>query len=279
MNSISNIWKHPQTSISGVLIAVVSLASVLAEHGITLGTAGSGTTVTLLSALATAVLGLLSRDPVESTPLPPSTGIGAKLGTWGLIALLLQAALISGCSGADVAKDIVNWSPTLQSAVASVDSTASLLDPADAPIFMAATVGFDAAANILVQQARAYQLNPSAGALTQLQLAIVALQQQVNASLLEAARITNPNGQLHALNAINAVGTAVGTMLALVQGISSKSAVARMARQSPLKVATLRPWINETEAAEMLAAHYGESIASARIQIAHAQAAEIQAGF
>jgi len=91
MNSISNSWKHPQTSIAGVLIAVVSLSGVLAQHGITLGTAGSGTTVTLVSALATALLGLLSRDPAESTPLPPSTGISAKLGVWALIAMLLRA--------------------------------------------------------------------------------------------------------------------------------------------------------------------------------------------
>jgi hypothetical protein len=153
MNFISNIWKHPQTSVAGLLIAVVTLSGVLSQNGITLGTAGSGTAVTLVGALATAILGLLARDPAGESAL---SGTSTKLGAWALIALLLHASFLCGCSGVGVAQDIVNWTPTLQSAVATVDSTAALLDPADAPIFAAATVGFDAASNVLVAQARAY---------------------------------------------------------------------------------------------------------------------------
>jgi hypothetical protein len=44
-----------------------------------------------------------------------------------LIALLLPLPLM-GCSGTSVAQNIVNWTPALQSAVATVDSTATLLD-------------------------------------------------------------------------------------------------------------------------------------------------------
>jgi hypothetical protein len=276
MNFISNIWKHPQTSVAGLLIAVVTLSGVLSQNGITLGTAGRGTVVTLLSALATAILGLLARDPAGESAI---SGTSTKLGAWALITLLLNVSFLCGCSGVGVAQDIVNWTPALQSAVATVDSTAALLEPADAPIFAAATVGFDAASNVLVAQARAYLANPSADILAQLQGAVVTLQQQVNASLLQAAKISNPNSQQHALNVIDAVGTAVNAMLALVQSISSKAALTRMAAQSPVKLASVLPLIDAKLAAQTVAAHYGESAEWARVQVEQVEKAQVQAGF
>jgi hypothetical protein len=61
MNPISNIWTSPKTSIIGLLIAIVTIARVLSQQGITLGAAGNGTLITLVSGLATALLGLLAR--------------------------------------------------------------------------------------------------------------------------------------------------------------------------------------------------------------------------
>src|SRR5271157_6474534 len=266
MNPISNIWNHPKTSAAGVLIAVATIAGVLSQQGITLGNVGSGTVIALVSGLATALLGLLARDPVSSGV--SSGNPTAKLGAWALIALLLQIPFVSGCSGKTVAQDIVNWTPALQSAVSTLDSTAALLDPAAAPIFAAATSGFDAASNLLVAQAKAYLANPTAGVLAQLQAAVVAFQQQVNASLLQAAKITYPNSQQHVLNAINAVATVVTAMLALVSSISSKAQVARMASQSHLKLAAVRPYLDEGKAAAMVAGHYGEPVELARVQVA-----------
>ena len=63
MNFITNIWNHPKTSAAGLLIAVASIAGVLSQQGITLGKAGTGTVVSLVTALATALLGLLAKDP------------------------------------------------------------------------------------------------------------------------------------------------------------------------------------------------------------------------
>ena len=277
MNPISNIWNHPKTSAAGVLIAVVTIASVLSQQGITLGNAGNGSVVVLISGLATALLGLLARDPVSSGS--SSGNPTTKFGAWALIALLLQLPFVSGCSGTSVAQDIVNWTPALQSAVATVDSTAALLAPAEAPIFVAATAGFDAASNLLVTQAKAYLANPTAGVLAQLQAAVVAFQQQVNASLLQVAKITNPNSQQHVLNAINAVATVVSAILALVSSISSKAAVAQMAAQSPLKLAAVRPYLDEGKAAAMVASHYGEPVEWARVQVAQVELSAAQAGF
>ncbi|MGD0629089.1 MAG: hypothetical protein ABR987_07045 [Terracidiphilus sp.] len=276
MNSISNIWNHPKTSVAGLLIATVSIAGVLSQQGVNLGHAGSGTVVALVSAVATAFLGLLAKDPGGMSP--SSTSV-TRLGAWALIAILLPLPFSTGCSGVSVAQDIVNWTPTLQSAVATVDSTAALLAPADAPIFTAATIGFDVASNLLVAQAKAYLANPSADLLAQIQSQIVTFQQQVNASVLQAAKIGDLASQKHALFAIQAVATVVGAMLSLVQSVSSKSAVAHMAARSTIKLAAIEPLLDRTETARMVAAHYKEPVTEARSQIALAEQAQLQAGF
>jgi hypothetical protein len=278
MTSFSNIWNHPKTSAAGLLIAVVTVASVLTQQGLTLGTAGTGTVVSLVSALATAFLGLLAKDPGDEST-SASTGSTAKLSAWMLIALLLPLPFMEGCSGKTVAQNIVNWTPSLESAVATVNSTAALLTPADAAIFIAATAGFDVAANLLVAQAKAYLANPTAGVLALIQNQIVTLQQQVNTALLQAARITNTLSQQHALTAIQAVGTVVGAILALVQSISSKVAVAQMASQSTVKLAAVEPYLNNTKAAEIVAEHYDEPVLLARMQVAQAEAGAMRAGF
>ena len=275
MNFIANIWKHPKTSATGIMIAAVTIASTLSQQGITLGTAGTGTVISLIGSLATALLGLLAKDPGESSG---STGSTAKLGVWALIALLLLPFL-SGCSGKSVAQDIVNWTPTLESAVATVDTTAALLAPADAQVFTAVTTGFDAAASLLVAQAKAYLANPSATVLAQLQAAVVTFQQQVNASLLSAAKITNAASQTHVLNALNAVGTAVTAILALVESVSSKAEVARMAAQSSIKLAAVRSSQDDGLAAAMVASHYDEPVEMARAQVAQVELSAAQAGF
>jgi hypothetical protein len=274
MNQFSNLWNHPKTSIAGLLIAVVTVTGVLTQQGISLGSAGTGTIASLMGALASALLGLLAKDP-DSAP----GGDTAKLGAWMLIALLIGSPLMSGCSGVTVAQDIVNWTPSLQSAVATVDSTAALLAPADAPVFMAATVGFDTASNVLVGQAKAYLANPTAALLAQLQSQVVTLQQQVNTALLKAGQIVDPKSQQHALSAIQVVGSVVGAMLALVESVSSKTAVAQMAAQSPIKLAAVQIYFDEDKTVAMVATHYGEQGDAARMRVELAEREAMRVGF
>jgi hypothetical protein len=276
VNSLSNVWNQPRTSAAGLLIAVVTIAATLSQQGITLGKAGAGTLVTLIGALATALLGLLAKDP--ATP-PPSANATAKLGVLALIALLLPLPFVTGCSAATVAQDIVNWTPALESAVATVDSTAALLAPADAPIFTAATLGFDAASNLLAGQAKAYLANPSITTLAKIQSQVVTFQQQVNAALLEAAKIVDPASQKHSLAAVQAVATIVTTMLALVQSVSTRTAVAQMADRSAIKLATVAPYLDLPQAARLLATHYGEPTAAAQTQSRQMETQLMQAGF
>jgi hypothetical protein len=223
------------------------------------------------------------RGRLRAPPLPPSppfsTSATAKLGAWALIALLLPLPFLTGCSATKVAQDIVNWTPALESAVATVDSTAALLMPADAPIFAAATVGFDAASNLLVAQAKAYLVNPSATVLAQLQSAVVTFQQTVSRAVLQAAKITNQASQQHVLAALNGVATVVTAILALVQSISSKAALAQMSANSTLKLAQIEPYLNREQSAAIVAGHYGEQVEWARMQASQLQAAEAQAGF
>jgi hypothetical protein len=259
-----------------LLIAVTTVASVLSQQGVTLGAAGGGTVVTLVSAVATALLGLLARDPGNQGS---STGSTAKLGVWALISLLLPLPFVGGCSGVTIAQDIVNWTPPLQSAVLTVDSTAALLAPQDAPIFAAATVGFDTASNLLVAQAKAYLANPTASALAQMQTQVVTFQQQINVALLQAAKIMDSASEQHALAAIQGVATIVSAILALVQTISSKAEVAQMAAQSTIKLAAVRPLLDGSQAERIVADHYGEPVELARAQVAQAEYAQAQAGF
>lgn len=274
MPYLANIWKHPRTSVSGLLIAVVTVGGVLSGQGVGLGKVGTGTEVSLASALATALLGLMAKDPGER-----EQGGSAKLGAWVLIALLVPLPWMEGCTGTRVAQEIVNWTPALESAVTTVDTTVALLAPADAPALAEAAKDLDALANALTAQAKAYLANPAANGLAQLQSQIVLLQQQVNTALLSAARIVNPASQQHALAALQAVATITAAILALVQSVSSRAEVARMAADSPVKLAAVERYLDQERAAGMVAAHSGETVNVARAQVAEAERAMVQAGF
>ncbi|MDE3202090.1 MAG: hypothetical protein KGN79_14340 [Acidobacteriota bacterium] len=250
---------------------------------------------TQAGALATALLGLVARDPggkstqagngqstndalASSTSGATSTS-GAILRAGVVMALLLPLPLLDGCNSTSVAQNIVNWTPALQSAVASVDATAALLSPQNEAIFAAATLGFDTASNLLVQQAKAYLANPSSSTLANLQTQVVTFQQQVNASLLTAAGITDAASRQRALVAVQAVATAVSAILALVQSISSGKAVAQMAAASAIKIVQVEPLLDRHATVRAVAEHYGESDDMAARQVEHAHTMALQAGF
>lgn len=65
---IANIWQHPYTSAVGVLLCITTILPVLTQQGISLGHVGTGTVVTLISGLCTALLGLLAQDSQKGTP-------------------------------------------------------------------------------------------------------------------------------------------------------------------------------------------------------------------
>jgi len=74
--------------------------------------------------------------------------------------------------------------------------------PADAPVFAAATAGFDAASKLLAAQAKAYLANPTAGVLASFSRRWC-LSTAGQRRVLSAARIANHTSQQHVLNAVN----------------------------------------------------------------------------
>jgi len=52
-----------------------------------------------------------------------------------------------------------------------------------------------------------------------------------------------------------------------------------MASQASVKLAMVRPYLDDSRAASIVAAHYGEPLSTARTQVAQAEQAEISAGF
>jgi hypothetical protein len=109
---ISNIWIHWKTTAVGILIAVGIVVGVLSQQGITLGHAGTGTVVALIGALATAILGALSRDPGNGTITTTTTKM-----FWGVLLAPLALALM-GCPAAQrqqVAQALQTASTVVQS--------------------------------------------------------------------------------------------------------------------------------------------------------------------
>lgn len=95
MNPLSNIWLHPKTSVAGVLIALATVAGVLSQQGVTLGKMGDGSVVAFIGALATALLGLLAKDPDRVA----GEKTAGKLGVWLLVAVLTATSLPTvGCT-------------------------------------------------------------------------------------------------------------------------------------------------------------------------------------
>jgi hypothetical protein len=52
-----------------------------------------------------------------------------------------------------------------------------------------------------------------------------------------------------------------------------------MAANAPIKLADVQPYLNSADAAGVVASHYGEPASLAKLQVAQAEAGEMQAGF
>jgi hypothetical protein len=200
-------------------------------------------------------------DPFFPSPISfnlPNLPTSHRLRGIAACLLILAASCIAGCKqqeALNIAQEVVNWTPALTSAVGTIDSTAALLLPVEAPIFIAATAGFDAAAGLVTSYAKAYLANPSSSILVNLQTAIVTLEQSVNAGVLQAVAIKDSNSQKAALSAINGLGTIVLTILALVQSISTKAQLDSMQGQVKVTLARVRP-LMDTQKMQAAAERY-----------------------
>ena len=169
----------------------------------------------------------------------------------------LWAAMITttGCTGTTVAQDIVSWNPTIQSTAATVAAAVSILQPQDAILVAVALAGFKGAGDLCVAEANAYLANPGASTLQLLQAAVVAFEQQINASLLAAARIIDPKSQQIVVAALGAVGAAINAVLALIAGIKGNT-LAAMGVKTQVKISQVKHLYNPSAVNMEIAAHY-----------------------
>jgi len=169
----------------------------------------------------------------------------------------LWAAMITttGCTGTTVAQDIVSWNPTIQSTAATVAAAVSILQPQDAILVAVALAGFKGAGDLCVAEANAYLANPGASTLQLLQAAVVAFEQQINASLLAAARIVDPKSQQIVVAALGAVGAAINAVLALIAGIKGNT-LAAMGVKTQVKISQVKHLYNPSAVNMEIAAHY-----------------------
>jgi len=169
----------------------------------------------------------------------------------------LWAAMITttGCTGTTVAQDIVSWNPTIQSTAATVAAAVSILQPQDAILVAVALAGFKGAGDLCVAEANAYLANPGASTLQLLQAAVVAFEQQINASLLAAARIVDPKSQQIVVAALGAVGAAINAVLALIAGIKGNT-LAAMGVKTKVKISQVKHLYNPSAVNMEIAAHY-----------------------
>jgi multisubunit Na+/H+ antiporter MnhF subunit len=134
----------------------------------------------------------------------------------------------------------------------------SILQPQDALIVAAALAGFKGAGDLCVAEANAYLANPGASTLQLLQAAVVAFEQQINASLLAAARIVDTKSQQMVIAALDAAGTAINAVLALIAGIKGNTLTATAASlKAPIKLNKVRRFYDPNAVNMEIAVHYG----------------------
>ena len=176
--------------------------------------------------------------------------------TTALVALS-TIPILTGCNGNAIAQDIVNWTPALESTAATAAATASILLPADAIIIAAALAAFNAGANLVSAEAKAYLANPGQTTLQALQTAVITLQQQVTASLLNAAKIVDPKSQTVVTAAINGVATVINSILSLITQIKGNTVSATTAA---VKLSMLpRSNDNYWQSVDIISKHYDVS--------------------
>jgi hypothetical protein len=267
-----NIWEHPKTSVAGVLLAIVTIVPIL--QGIDWSHLNPNSVIGLCGSVAVALLGLLGSDSKSS--VDSGANGTQKVGCFALIVLLLVGTMTTGCNAQSVAQDIVNWTPTVESTATTVGTVVAGLDPANALLIAAAVTGFNAAAQLLSNQAQTYLNNPNATALQQLQAQALSFQQNVNAALLQALKISNPGSQQKVIAAIQGLATALTAVLGLISTIKGNT-LAPSTVVAPITTAQVLPLMNRDAMVSEVATHYdiSRSEAAERIDVTRLRLAAV----
>ena len=193
----------------------------------------------------------------------------SKLGAWALIAVLMLSTIPTvGCSAQSVAQRIVNWTPVIDSGVATLGNLAAQLAPQDAVLIQAGVNLITTEQDLLDKQARAYLANPTADVLAQLQAQAVTFQQNVKKTVLEAAKITNTAMQQKILAAIQIVAVGATAVLALLQTIKGSTLTIQAGAVTTSQVL---PYFDEQRSVDLVAQHDGVPGFVAALQVHQAE--------
>lgn len=206
---------------------------------------------------------------------------GVTAAVLAILCLSLVFAPIVGCTQqqkVDVAQEIVNWTPALTSAVNTAGGLVETLDPPSALIITPTLAAINALSPQLVAAAKTYLANPSQTTVQLMQALIVQLQNNVNTALLSAAKITNPQSQQKATTAINGIATVVNSLLALIEGVSSKTQVAAMSQQVTVRLAQVRLLLDQG-AMQQASVSISRDLRIAPVSVDQYFAYQAQAGF
>ena len=192
----------------------------------------------------------------------------AKLSAWAAIALLCLAVtpVMIGCTKTTIAQDIVAWTPTIISTSTTVASVVASIDPGSGIIISAAVAGFDMLAKLVAAQAQNYLDNPSTSVLLTLQNQVLTFQQQINSSILQAAKITNMQSQQRVLAAIEGLSTAVTAVIALIATVKGNT-LSTASLTAPVKIAQVISPQQIDVSTQMVAEHYGITTGAAEASV------------
>ncbi len=269
MNWLSNIWNHPKTTLAGLLVGIGTIAGVLSQQGITLGHAGTGTVVTLISGIAAALLGLVAQYPGGGGATGPLL-TGKMLGLILLGPVLIGSLTLTACTGSQVNQVVSEINAYLPTVVAIVNDALQIAAAVGTnPSASAAAVNPTVVNALTVVEADLKNLEPlvatylakasgsstKATAWSNIQ-AIVDTAAADADNLLELASVKNANSNAQAVVVISSLDAAVHILDGFVSSAQPVSAVQKKLAARTVKLSTLmKQWTPADR--ENVVAHLG----------------------
>jgi CheY-specific phosphatase CheX len=121
-------------------------------------------------------------------------------------------------------------------------------------------------AKLVAAQAQNYLDNPSTSVLLTLQNQVLTFQQQINTSILQAAKITNMQSQQRVLAAIEGLSTAVTAVIALIATVKGNT-LSTASLTAPVKIAQVISPQQIDVSTQMVAEHYGITTGAAEASV------------
>lgn len=175
--------------------------------------------------------------------------------------ITMGSLTVAGCKGGqtslNVAKFVQNETPAIESAADAIATAVATLLPADAILTNAALATFNATLNSVDAVAKAYIANPSPSALTNLENALVAVQNSIGTTIASLGKLGIPSDVLLTITGgVNFATTIILALLGAVQSVSTKAQLDNMRSLETVKVASLRPFMDRNAAEQIAAANH-----------------------